>query len=166
MFRLDIRSAMTDYETERLGFWARGRSVVEMGSLLGYSTVVMARVASSVVSVDLHNGYPSFGLPNDTEREFRQNLERYNVAKKVTVIIGDYRQASKWPADCALVDLDGSFDTTYDACLRSQARLVMVHDYQRVYCRGVAEAVAALERGGIMRVIDRAHTLIMMERKP
>ena len=158
-----IRSAMSPYETARLEFWARGRSVVEMGALLGYSTVVMARVARGVVSIDRHTGYDN--KPNDTERIMRCNLERYSVAKKVTVVVGDYREVAKWPSDLAFVDLDGTAATTWAAAWLSQARLVAIHDFARQNCQGVARCVSWMNWTRTYRVIDRAESLVVLRRR-
>lgn len=162
MNRPSIRTAMSTYESARLQRWAAGRSVVECGSLLGYSTVLMAQVARSVVSIDRHDGYPSLGLPNDTLRLMLGNLHRYNVASKVTVVVGEHRQVAEWPSDLAFIDLDGTSGTTLDAVRRAQAPFVAIHDYGRHACRGVAHAVAALVAAGSHRVIERADTLVVL----
>lgn len=167
MKRLPIRSAMTDYEAERLSHYARGCQVTECGSLLGFSTVVMARVARHVVSVDRHDGYRGLGIPNDTQRAFRNNLDRFNVANKVTVVVSDYARAREYGTpDLAFIDLDGTLATTLAAVRLLPAPMVALHDYGRFACGGVAQAVEILRAKHQWRVIERAHTLIVMERKP
>lgn len=155
---------MTDYEAQRLAFHARGRRVTECGSLLGFSTVVMARVAQHVLSVDRHDGYPTLGLPNDTERVFRNNLDRHNLAGKVEVVVGDYQRAQEYRTpDFAFIDLDGTLATTLAAARLLPAPRVAIHDYGRFACGGVAQAVEIL-RANSWAVLERAGTLIILER--
>lgn len=158
---------MTAYEAERLALHARGRRVTECGSLLGFSTIVMARVARHVVSVDRHDGYPSLGLKNETERAFRNNLDRYNVANKVSVVVGDYHHAREYgKPDLLFVDLDGTLMTTLAAIQLLPAPRVALHDYGRFACGGVAQAVEILlRRARGWTVLERAHTLVVLQRR-
>ena len=65
--------------------------VVELGSYLGRSTVVLARAVADagrgpVVAVDPHKGALGWGTPRDTGKEFLANVERAGVADHVTLM--------------------------------------------------------------------------------
>jgi protein-L-isoaspartate O-methyltransferase len=79
----DIPTALSLPEARELARLAEGRRVVEAGALLGFSTVVLARAAASVVSVDRHEGYdaPTLG-------KFLRNLDRFGVQGRVEVRVG------------------------------------------------------------------------------
>lgn len=163
MTRLRIPSAMSDYEAERLSFYARDREITEFGALLGFSTVVLARAGRHVTSIDRHTGYDN--KPNDTERIMRCNLERYGVAKKVDVIVGDFRQVAKSPCDLAFIDLDGTASTTWQAAWHCQSKLLAIHDYARQSCGGVARAISWMYLTRTFYVIDRAESLVVLRRR-
>lgn len=76
-----INTSLTDAETARLAVLAKGRKVLEIGAAYGYSTVVLAQSAASVVSVDPHQWLAS-------ETALRANLDAYRVAGKVDVRVG------------------------------------------------------------------------------
>ena len=155
-----IPSALSKRECALLAHYARRRYVTEVGSLLGRSTIAMAETATHVVAIDRHCGYD--GWPNDTERQLRRNLCVSGVAKRVLVIKDDYTEMFRYPADFVFIDLDGSYLTTAYAMNLAQSPLVAVHDYQRTSCQGVGEAV---EDCGY-KVIERADSLIVMEKRP
>lgn len=101
----DIHTGVTHREADVLEAFAKGKHVLECGSWHGFSTVVMARVAESVVAVDWHHGDPHAGI-QDTEGVFRGNLERYGVADRVSVIVGRF--------EAVLPDLPrGAFDVAF-----------------------------------------------------
>jgi protein-L-isoaspartate O-methyltransferase len=56
---LNIPTAVTPREAAVMVTHASGRLVLEVGALLGYSTVTLATTALHVVSVDPHDGYPA-----------------------------------------------------------------------------------------------------------
>ena len=82
-----ITSAVTDAEATRLADLARGRTVLEVGSWYGFSTVVMARVARVVHAVDWHRGDEHAGV-RETLGAFWANLERYAVRDRVVIHVG------------------------------------------------------------------------------
>lgn len=140
-----IPTAMSAREAQALQRFARGQRVVECGALLGYSTLVLADVATSVVSVDRHSGYgPS------TLRAFRSNIEG---VPNITSVVGDARDVL--PHLCAeryFIDLDGTYETTramIDA-IRGDA-MIAVHDFARSHCAGVERAIRDCE---VLEVID------------
>jgi hypothetical protein len=85
----DIPSAITDEEAAVLAEIAKGKYVLEMGAHYGFSTVILARTARSVVSVDWHHGDPLAGT-GDTEAIFRANLRSHGVEDLVDVRVGRF----------------------------------------------------------------------------
>lgn len=81
----DIQSAVTENEAYALADLARGKTVLELGAWTGFSTVVLASVASRLTSVDWHQGDDHAGRM-DTWELFTGNLARYGVDGRVEVI--------------------------------------------------------------------------------
>lgn len=157
-YRTYIPTALSRREAERLAWYAAGRTVVEAGALLGFSTIALAETADRVYSIDRHMGY--YGT-KFSERPFRRNLEVCNVAGKVTPVISDAEQVRKYPAAFAFIDLDGTCETTLRVLRCVYAPLVGIHDFARLNCRGVEEAI----RLSGLPVIERVDSLIVI-RKP
>jgi predicted O-methyltransferase YrrM len=88
VFAEDVPSAVTEVECERLAALAEGRRVLEIGSHLGRSTLVLAGEALVVHSVDLHPADPDYGVETTTLVPFLRNLERYGLRHKVVVHVG------------------------------------------------------------------------------
>jgi len=144
----DIPTALTKAESIALEMLAIDNRVLEVGALLGYSTVVMARVACQVVSVDPHQGYPERD-PKPTLDEYLNNLERYGVIEKVVPVIGTIEKAGEFldPEMFSLVflDLTGRYEDTFQAmmninCLHGGGVLA-VHDCGHPEWPGVQQAV-------------------------
>lgn len=147
---IDIPTAVTDVEADRLRFLAEDREVLEIGSLLGYSTVLMARVARVVHSVDPHEGYP-INDPRPTLQPFIENLERYKVRPKVVAHLG--RDAAILPLlqpaifDFAFIDITGMYADTWNCLVRAWRVVrpggqIAVHDCGRNDWPGAGKAVA------------------------
>lgn len=152
-----IPTALSEREARRLQHYALGAQVVEAGALLGFSTIAMAEVAQSVVSIDHHRGY--FGNKYSLAL-FLRNIDVCNVAHKVTTVVAD-ASALRWHSentDFAFIDLDGKKSTTLRAIQMCQASIIAVHDYARLNCGGVAAAVTASS----LEVIERADSLIVL----
>lgn len=129
---------LTLEEAAALQTLAADRLVLEIGSYLGRSTVVLARVARHVVSVDHHRGSPEHqagGVCHDpslmdyssrfnTLPTFLLNLDGYGVRDKVTVIVASSEEAGRFLArdafDVVFVDGDHSADA-----VERDARLAM-----------------------------------------
>lgn len=135
----DIPTALTDAEAFELAKLSRDKTVLEVGSLLGFSTIVLARASKVVHSVDPHEGYPEEN-PRPTLAPFIANLERYGVRERVVVHVG--RDDDVLPAfregmfDFAFVDLsmtDGSTERAIRAAwgLLAWEGVLAVHDYGR-----------------------------------
>lgn len=121
-----------------------GRPVLEIGSAYGYSTILMAQVAESVVAVDPHEGYGS--LEGSYER-MCANLRAYGVEDKVTII-----RAPSWTLtdseefDLVFVDGDHRRISVIDDILIADDVLdgggeIVFHDYGEDTCPGVREAL-------------------------
>ena len=171
---IDIPTALSEVEAVAISQLATGRDVLEVGSLLGFSTVTMGMCANSVVSVDPHEGYPDAN-PRPTYEPFLQNLMRYDVIDVVTAYREDHR-AIDWikadhPAwDFAFIDADGTYETTF-AVLEKVAEattskaLIAVHDYDLPAWPGAGEAVRdwCTQTGARFGVID---TIALIRKHP
>lgn len=153
--RARIPTALSPREVRALQEFTRGMKVVEAGALLGFSTLTLAEVAHSVISIDKHEGYgPS------TWRAYRSNIEG---AGNVIPIKGDAIALIKHlHADRYFLDLDGTFHTTRAVLDAIPASVpVAVHDFRRVNCEGVERA--CLDLGfDICKVVD---TLAIVRRR-
>lgn len=152
--RPDIPTALTDKEADELVRRAFGRSVLEIGALLGYSTVVLASAADRVISVDPHIGYPADD-PRPTLNRFLRNLDRYGVRDTVTVMLGRDDEVLPLLAenqfDLAFVDCTGEYDTTLNAMKRATQLLkkggaLAVHDCGHPDWPGANKAVLEFAR--------------------
>lgn len=129
-----IVSAVTREEAAALAGLARGKTVLELGAYLGFSTVVLASVAAEVISVDWHLGDAHAGL-GDTWEGFCSNLDRYGVADRVHVIRGRFEDVL--PPMAAVVPRFGG-------CF-----LDAMHDEESV-SRDTALALPLIRPGGFM----------------
>jgi predicted O-methyltransferase YrrM len=107
--------SMTVHEAALLWKRAEGlrdATVAEIGRSKGCSTLLLAAAlgeGSHVYSYDLHVKATA-GAESDAE--LRSVLERYGLADKVTLVVGDSRTAETPPAQCELVLVDG--DHSYE----------------------------------------------------
>lgn len=83
---LQLPGWLTTAEGLALQRLAANKTVLELGSYLGRSTVCMADVAHHVTSVDWHRGDADTG-PADTLAEFLANLHACGAAGKVLAIV-------------------------------------------------------------------------------
>jgi predicted O-methyltransferase YrrM len=160
-----IPTAVTPCEAAELQRLARGGDVLEVGSLLGFSTVTLARVARHVHSVDPHAGYPAHD-PRPTLEPFLRNLREHGVRDKVTVHVGTDGEVlpALAPAqfDMAFLDMTGLYNDTYYGIeraarvLRHQA-VLCVHDCGHPDWPGALAAVEdyATHHGTEFRLVDR-----------
>lgn len=155
---------MTDAEVARLTELAAGRTVLEVGSYLGHSTVAMARTASVVHAVDWFRGDPHAG-DEETVHPFLDNLVAHGVRDTVVTHVGRSE-------DVLPLFREGAFDFgfhdayhTTEAVERDAVAMLRVlapgsllafHDYGLF---GVKEAVDAL--GDIVELTD---TLVVIRR--
>lgn len=154
-----IPTALTQSEAIALTCLAAGRRVLEAGSLFGYSTLRLAELAKSVLSVDLHKDYPGPGA--STWEPFLDNMSKYGGFPKVKPLRKDFRDVSFAGFDFAFADLTGEYDLTLEFLHKARdIPLVAIHDFERNNCEGVAEAIRVSRRSPILRV----DTLIVLER--
>lgn len=161
MTEIEIPTALTTSEHKRLQELAAGKVVLEVGSLLGYSTVTLAQVAISVVSVDPHQGYPADD-PRPTIGPFLQNLDDYRVRELVTVMVGTHNDVFRWlrpeAFDMVFIDCTGEFELTLDVMKKCQRLLwpkhvMCVHDCGHPDWPGAMAAVRAF--GEDFELVDR-----------
>jgi len=131
-------------------------TIAEIGRSKGGSTLLLAVAGDSHVwSYDLHVKGTAGA---DSDEELRSVLERYDLADRVTLIVGDSRVAHPPPRACDLVLIDG--DHSYEGVradyerwrrlLRPRGHLLF-HDAVElgelsVAHEGVAQLVSELER--------------------
>ena len=91
-------------------------TVVEIGSHLGRSTVVLASAADRVVAIDPFPSHWRYG-GRDTAARFRRNLEASDVADAVTLLEEHSSDVlARWNEDIGLLYVDGKHDVV--SCLR------------------------------------------------
>ena len=144
-----IPTAISPAEARALRVFSRGMRVIECGALLGYSTLLLAEQAASVVSIDRHEGYgPSTLAPYLSNIASRRDM--------IVPVVADCRAVLPFlTGDRYFLDLDGTYATTRGAltAIRDHGVLVAVHDFRRQCCDGVARAI--LDAGyDIEQVVD------------
>lgn len=153
-----------------LARYAKDRVVLELGSYLGRSTVIMARVARLVVAVDWHRGdeFTTKATPDyDTLRPYLDNLERCGVREKVVSVVGDARTVAPFLAsdafDLAFVDANHTAEAAlHDGrlalrCVRPGATVIF-HDWEPGF-PGVGEALERLGLPALRSVGSLAHVV-------
>lgn len=144
----EIASAVSDEEADRLTELALGMVVLEVGADFGFSTIVLARVAQQLHSVDWFRGDPHAGH-KDTFVEFWQNLQRHGVREKVIVHIGDAAvvvpQLPDALFDMAFIDAFHEEDAVYADAMRVLPKMkpravIAFHDWGVPHF-GVTQAV-------------------------
>jgi hypothetical protein len=160
MIKVDIPTALSLRETKLLKRLSIGKGVLEIGSLLGYSTVNIAKEARIVTSIDPHEGYPYDGAET-TIHKFINNLAKYKV-DNVKVHKNMFQDVELGNHDFAFIDLDGTYETTKSVLeYTKDIPLITIHDYGRQGCSGVAEAIRK-QGSKIIQVID---TTVIIENK-
>jgi Methyltransferase domain len=147
----DIPTALTRAESEAIEELANDCFVLEAGALLGYSTVVMARVAAHVVSVDPHDDYPAAD-PRPTFDQYQDNIERFDVEFRVTTVLTTLDKALPFLIpdyfDFVFLDLSGEYEDTIRAMrgvehwLTGGLVALAVHDCGHPDWPGVSAAVS------------------------
>jgi hypothetical protein len=85
-------------------------TVVEIGSHLGRSTVVLAATGAAVTAVDPFPGDWRYGRP-DTEQRFRSHLAHAGVSSRVSVNVATSRAVREtWDRPVRMVYVDGKHD--------------------------------------------------------
>lgn len=147
---------LTEEEGRALADLARDKSVLEIGSYCGRSTICLARTARTVGALDTFDGRGT-AQQGDTYGLFLRNLERAGVRDKVQ----PYRGHSAEMLPCLppvydLIFIDGdhareavAVDAAAAASLLRPGGLLVFHDYGRTGADvGVTEAVDEFVAGG------------------
>lgn len=165
-FPYDIDGWLRQSEAKTLENLARGKRVLEIGSYAGLSTIVMARVAESVVASDYFDGRGT-PTPISTREAFETNIKRYGVAEKITVHNPDEPIAGEYD----LIFIDGAHDresVESDICKARECLApggtIAFHDYGEPAHPGVREAVEAFVSDGAE--IISIHDTIAVVRPP
>jgi hypothetical protein len=152
---IDIPTALTLAETEKLQEICRDKYVMEIGALLGYSTVAIGQVAKGITSIDPHEGYPEHD-PKPTFETWLANVKRYGVLNKITPVRNTWQNAfslydRKWkcplPYDVVFMDLTGRYEDTKECLMHFhpewgwRLKTICVHDCGHPDWPGVMEAV-------------------------
>jgi predicted O-methyltransferase YrrM len=119
-------------EGHKLAELAQGKIVLELGSYTGLSTIVMARVAKQVWSVDWHKGDEGAGR-HDTLVDFMRNVEHFGVRDKIVKVVARFE-------DCLPFLRRSMFDMVY---------IDGAHDFESVY-RDTCQAQRLSYHGGII----------------
>jgi hypothetical protein len=155
--KLGIKSAVSMREVEVLQGLSTGKTVVEVGSLLGYSTIQIARVAKRVLAIDPHDGYPYYN-PTPTLPEFLRNIERWGVKGVVTPIVDKAQHVlpNIAGADVTFIDTTGFYRDTMFCLEHANTPVIACHDFGRNGCSDVQAAVIefAKRRHLTIEVID------------
>lgn len=152
MTALEIPTALTPDETTKLQEIAAGKYVLEVGALLGYSTIALAQVAEHVFSIDPHDGYPE-NDPRPTWGAYIDNLQRHRVSEKVTPIKARWQDVAEngglpVPYDVVFMDLTGRYEDTMALLMHLhpewgwRLKTIAVHDCGHPDWPGVDRAVA------------------------
>lgn len=150
-FPEDIPGWLTRAEGFELAKLAKGKTVLEIGSYMGRSTVCLARAAAAVTAVDYFDGRGT-GRPTETLGTFLENLNRHNVTNKVEVRHPD---DDLQPDYYDLAFIDGAHDhesvlADIDKCLVALKPdgLLVFHDFASGVDPGVTRAVNEFIDGG------------------
>jgi hypothetical protein len=142
-----------------------GLSVLELGSMIGQSSFVIAHSAESLICVDAWiDGCPflerrqaeQYTL-SDMSRRFDENMAGFSNVKKVRAFTHEVPTLIEERVDVVLVDADHSFEAVVKdikiakAMLKpSGTKLILLHDYKSPVWTGVEQA-AAQELGEFYR---------------
>jgi predicted O-methyltransferase YrrM len=134
-----IETGISESEAVELERLARRRTVIEFGAWLGFSSVVLGRVARRLVSVDWHRGDEHAGR-RDTIEAYFTHLTEYEVRDSVIAIVGRFEDVAPMlgAGQFEMGFLDGLHDRAsvlrdldlLDRLLGRSATLA-VHDYDR-----------------------------------
>lgn len=144
-------------------------TVVEIGSHLGRSTVVLGSAADRVVAIDPFPADWRYGTP-DTAEGFRSNLVAAGVAGTVTVRQQHSADVlASWDEPIGLLYVDGKHDVA--SCLRDLRWTAWLPDGGRFLVHdafssvGVTLAMMVLAVRGRARFLGRTGSLALFEKK-
>lgn len=162
---VEIPTAVTEAEALELAKLAEGKRVLEMGAHLGFSTIVLARVAAELHSVDWHRGDLMAG-EGDSLEQFRTNLRSHGVEDKVIVHVGRFETVlpTLAPESFDLIFIDGHHsyesvrqDIALALPLLAPGGTIALHDYGRESQNGFREGDwggFSAEDFGVTKAVD------------
>lgn len=144
----EVSGWLSEDEGKALAALAAGKTVLEIGSYEGRSTICMAQAALGVCAVDPFDGRATTS-PQNTYATFKGNLAKYGVSDRVTIHVGTSKQIVPDLAerfDLVLIDGDHSTNAVLEdarLALRKLKRggLLCFHDYRRPGDEAVTFAV-------------------------
>jgi predicted O-methyltransferase YrrM len=163
---------------------ARAKTVLEVGAFLGRSTIVLARAAALVVSIDHHRGSAEHQVGGkyaqtqtngivDTAGSFLRNLDVAGVRDRVVPFVGSIETAGTLLAaerfDLVFLDGDHSHAATLAAGaiafrLAKRNGIVAFHDFGTIDFPGVAQAVGRLAETFGAREVGRGGSIVALRR--
>ncbi len=161
----DVRGWLINDEGEALSKWAEGKSVLEIGSYCGLSTIYLSLTAEHVTAVDTFDGRgtPS---PGSTLNEFRRNIAKHGRAERVSpLVLRSIELKDRSTYD--MVFIDGAHD--YESVMADigVARrllkpdgIIAFHDYGQKE-RDVTDAVDKLLGEGAV-ILDHVGSLLVV----
>lgn len=139
LFPHDVAGWLTEAEGQALARLAEGRTVLEIGSYCGRSTICLAQTATHVTSIDPHDGRSLSHLVQ-THSTLEANLNRYGVRSHVAIRVGTTRTVAPDLLEHQRFDLifiDGAHDresvqTDLEWAVRLLAPggIIALHDYR------------------------------------
>ena len=151
LFPFDVEGWLTPDEGNFLTLLADGKDVLEIGSYAGRSSICIAKSAKSLACCDYFDGRGT-AVPRSTFEDFTENIEKYNVTEKITVVNPD-QPFLREAYDVVFIDGDHSKESVESDITRAQwalrdGGLIAFHDYQSSIDPGVTEAVDNLIASG------------------
>jgi predicted O-methyltransferase YrrM len=179
---------LSPIEADLLAALAVEKVVLEIGSFLGRSTIILARHAQLVVSIDHHRGSGEHqpGQPDcrsdvlnrhgvvDTAPAFLENITNAGVRQRVVPFVGSIETAGALLAperfDLVFVDGEHSRQATLDAGaiafrLAKRDGILAFHDVGDRAFPGVADAVATLAGTFGARSVRQAGSIVALQRQ-
>lgn len=147
-FGPQIETSLTTVEATELTHLAHRRNVLEIGAAYGYSTVLMARAAAHVLSIDPHIVHGSLDIHSG-------NMETYRVEDRVGRLVGPSRAMlpplSSRQFHFIFVDGDHTaegveFDLAQSLRLVKTGGHIAFHDWDETTCPDVKRVLEAWRR--------------------
>lgn len=168
-FPTDVRGWLTESEGRKLAELASSKTVLEIGSFEGLSTICMAQTAAVVHCIDPMDGR-STEWHFDTEALFRSNLLAHDVRHKVWLHRGTTAEIAprlEPGFDFIFIDGDHSLEMVKDDIrhalkLLAPGGLLAFHDYHSQKDPDVAVAVNELLLGDA-RLVETCDSLAVVQ---